>query len=208
MRPSRTRRRCARGAEPDRLAVHRHAASVTVDGALARDERLGLLVAPQRRPDPCHHPGRRGRRDDVVDRLCFAGPGDGLVAAVGGDEVDQPVREFLRLLLGLAQPSSAGVEPRLPRTAIATGGHFRPAQCFATRFCSLRPRPLPLMQGLEIARRGRRCRPGRRSDPAAAPGRGRTCGKSSSRAATRSTAARIKPCCRTPLQARLEPDER
>ena len=35
---------------------------------------------------------------------------------------------------GLTQPAPAGLEPRLPRTAIAAGGHFRPAQLF--RACS------------------------------------------------------------------------
>ena len=34
---------------------------------------------------------------------------------------------FLRLLDGLAQPAPASFEPRLPRTGIATRGHFRPA---------------------------------------------------------------------------------
>ena len=41
---------------------------------------------------------------------------------------------FLRLFDGLTQPAPAGLEPRLPRTAIAAGGHFRPAQLF--RACS------------------------------------------------------------------------
>ena len=45
---------------------------------------------------------------------------------------------FLRLFDGLTQPAPAGLEPRLPRTAIAAGGHFRPAQLFRARF---RPRP-------------------------------------------------------------------
>ena len=85
--------------------------------------------------------------------------------------------EFLRLLLGLAQPSSAGLEPRFPRTGIATGGHFRPAQFFATRFGRLRPRPLLFIQGLEIARRDRRCRPGRRPEPVAALGQPRVYGE-------------------------------
>ena len=39
---------------------------------------------------------------------------------------------FLRLFDG-TQPAPAGLEPRLPRTAIAAGGHFRPAQLFRAR---------------------------------------------------------------------------
>ena len=51
---------------------------------------------------------------------------------------------FLRLFDGLTQPAPAGLEPRLPRTAIAAGGHFRPAQLFRARFGRVRPRPFPL----------------------------------------------------------------
>ena len=51
---------------------------------------------------------------------------------------------FLRLFDGLTQPTPAGLEPRLPRTAIAAGGHFRPAQLFRARFGRVRPRPFPL----------------------------------------------------------------
>ena len=73
--------------------------------------------------------------------------------------------EFLRLLLGLAQPLTAGREPPFPCTGIATGGYLCPAQFFATRFGGVRPRPLLFIQGFEIARRGRRGRLGRRPNP-------------------------------------------
>ena len=51
------------------------------------------------------------------------------------------------------------------------------AQFFATRFGRLRPRPLLFIQGLEIARRDRRCRPGRRPEPVAALGQPRVYGE-------------------------------
>ena len=75
--------------------------------------------------------------------------------------------QVLRLLHRLAQPAPAGPEARFPRTGIATGGHFRPAQLLTARFRRLRPRPLLLIQGLEIARRDRRCRLGQRPYPVA-----------------------------------------
>ena len=85
--------------------------------------------------------------------------------------------ELLRLLLGLAQPLPAGPEPPFPRTGIATGGHFRPVQFFATRFGHVRPRPLLFMQGLEILRRGRLGRLGRRPNPRAVLDQRRACGE-------------------------------
>ena len=51
---------------------------------------------------------------------------------------------LLRLFDGLTQPAPAGLEPRLPRIAIAAGGHFRPAQLFRARFGRVRQRPFPL----------------------------------------------------------------
>ena len=47
--------------------------------------------------------------------------------------------EFLRLLLGLAQPAPTGLEARLPRSGIATRGHLRPTQVFAARFRRICP---------------------------------------------------------------------
>ena len=85
--------------------------------------------------------------------------------------------EFLRLLLGLAQPLSAGLEARFPCTGIATGGYLRPAQFLATRFGRVRPRPLLFIQGLEIARRGRRGRLGRRPNPGTVLGQRRAYGE-------------------------------
>ena len=46
--------------------------------------------------------------------------------------------ELLRLFDGRVELATADREPRLPRTGIATGGYFRPAQPLAAR---LRPRP-------------------------------------------------------------------
>ena len=52
--------------------------------------------------------------------------------------------EFLRLLVGLAQPAPAGPEARLPRTGVAPRSHFRPAQLFRARFQPRPPAPVPV----------------------------------------------------------------
>ena len=108
--------------------------------------RGGPLPARPRRPVPASRQGRRG--------LCRAA-------------------EFLRLLVGLAQPAPAGPEARLPRTGVATRSHFRPAQLFRARFRRVRPHPFPLRTGgrlliqhLPVARRAHRLGSGRRPNPA------------------------------------------
>ena len=55
--------------------------------------------------------------------------------------------EFLRLLVGLAQPAPAGPEARLPRTGVAPRSHFRPAQLFRARFQPRPPAPVPAPRG-------------------------------------------------------------
>ena len=86
-------------------------------------------------------PGRiEGRRDAGFRK-------EGLQARhfrLQGRHVPCRAAGFLRLFDGLTQPAPAGLEPRLPRTAIAAGGHFRPAQLFRARFGRVRPRPFPL----------------------------------------------------------------
>lgn len=73
--------------------------------------------------------------------------------------------DFLRFLLGLAQPAPAGLEMPLPIAGMVKGEYLRLAQLFAMRFSRIRPRPLLFIQGFEIARRDRRCRSGRRPNP-------------------------------------------
>jgi len=87
------------------------------------------------------------------------------------------VAERLRLLLSLAQPAPTGLELPLPITGAATGGYLCLAQCFATRFGRIRPRPLLFIQGFEIARRGRRGRLGRRPNPSTVLGQRRAYGE-------------------------------
>ena len=67
-------------------------------------------------------------------------------------------KRILRLLFGLAQTAAAGLEARLPRTGIATGGHLRPAQFFAARLRRIGPRPFLLVKGSIIVRCIRRWR--------------------------------------------------
>ena len=81
--------------------------------------------------------------------------------------------EFLRLLVGLAQPAPAGPEARLPRTGVATRSHFHPAQLFRARFRRVRPHPFPLRAGvplliqhLPVAQQAHRLGSGRRPNPA------------------------------------------
>ena len=120
----------------------------------------------------------RARSPQPRDLLAECLKGAGLVLSDAGDLQASHRRaqrrrgfcraaQFLRLLVGLAQPAPARSEARLPRTGIATGGHFRPAQLLTTRLRRLGPSPLLLIQGLEILRRARRCQLGRRPNPGA-----------------------------------------
>ena len=84
--------------------------------------------------------------------------------------------ELLRLFDGRVEFVTAGFEPRLPRTGIAAGGHFGPAQLFAARLRRVRPRPFPLLQPLQVVRCACRCGGGK-ANPLAALGQRRLCGK-------------------------------
>ena len=57
-------------------------------------ERLGLLAAPQCRPDPGDQLGRREGLDEVVDRPRLEGLRHDLVTAVAGDEDDGHIGEL------------------------------------------------------------------------------------------------------------------
>ena len=94
-----------------------------------------------------------------------------------GRRVLHGAAEFLRLLGGLAQPAPAGLEPPLPHTGIATGGHLRPAQFFAARLRRLGSCPFLFVQGLQIPRLTRGLRLRRRPDPVAALGQCLVCGE-------------------------------
>ena len=95
-----------------------------------------------------------------------AGFGEQLLQArhfgLQGRQVLGRAAKVLGLLLGVAQPLPAGLEPRLPRTRIAAGGDFRPAQLFRARFRCIRPRPFHLRAGLPVARLARQRRHGGR----------------------------------------------
>ena len=122
-----------------------------------RGPRPGRALAGLRRRQGLAQPGvlpaqRLGR----VEGRGVAGFGKERLQArhfgLQGRHVPCRAASFLRLLLGLAQPAPASLEPRLPRTGIATGGHLRPAQLFTARFRRLRPRPFPLIHRRPVAR--------------------------------------------------------
>ena len=94
MRPNAQRdirnpRSFARGRSQDRAT----SPAVNVPGDSRVNDRLGLLAAPERRTDPRDQLGRREGLDDVVGRARIERLGDGLFAAVGGDEDDRQVGE-------------------------------------------------------------------------------------------------------------------
>ena len=84
--------------------------------------------------------------------------------------------ELLRLLDSRLELAPTGLKPRLPRTGIAAGGHFRPAQLFRTRFRSVRPSPFLLVQRSKVARGTCRRRRGK-AYPLAALGQRQLCGE-------------------------------
>ena len=125
---------------PDRLPV----ALLCVQG-LAQLEVLGL----QRCEPVFPNPGGRRRRLGEGSRKLLAQARHFPVQS--GRTRPDLAAQLLRLLLGFAQPASAGLEAQLPRTSIATGGHLRPAQFFTTRLRRVGPRPFLLIQRLKVA---------------------------------------------------------
>ena len=110
-------------------------------------------IAPSRASDPARALRSRAfslrrRLDRAVRVRLDAGFGQERLQArhfgLQGRHVPCHAAGFLRLFDGLTQPAPAGLEPRLPRTAIAAGGHFRQRQLFRARFGRVRPRPFPL----------------------------------------------------------------
>ncbi|MCY4661747.1 MAG: hypothetical protein OXF93_18360 [Acidobacteria bacterium] len=115
--PPTVTRRCPFGDVTQEVLIDNPRPLVVVDGELADHERLGRLASPERRPDPGDQLGGREGLDDVVGRARIERLGDGLFAAVGGDEDDRHVGELGDLphqldAVGVGQHQVEQHEPR------------------------------------------------------------------------------------------------
>ncbi len=111
------------------------------------EPRLGILI--QGRMRNLELSTTRGRFDASFGEQLLQSPHFRLQ----GERVLRRAADFLRLLGGLAQFAPACIELPLQRTRPGTGIYLCPAHFFAARFRSARPRPFPLIQRSQVARR-------------------------------------------------------
>ena len=135
---------------PPGAAMAGRAAPLAAPTPGARRLPLLALAAEQRLRQ--HRPGRAKLRELGFQRLdpalrCLRGPAQTGHLGLQGQCVLRRAAGFLRLLDGRVQLAPRCLEARFPRTRIATGDHFSPAQLFGARLRLLRPRPFPLRAG-------------------------------------------------------------